>query len=202
MSFAGLKWWGLCGLRTDSKLPLACKRCDHARGAGVWCTWIRGWRCLMPRQRDCLTCRQYRGQWRRAESYQHHFHRLQCQPWDKIKTYTMVPVSTLSFSVINAFWVGRHLQQMTAGAFRATSKKSEELAVLRMLVRAGPSTSNTCWEGSYSISLVLNNWKIKQKLQARLNPWLRGFTGWRFWGRHWWQCTWQSRLYPQWASRS
>jgi len=39
--------------------------------------------------------------------------------------------------------VGRHLQQITAGAFLATSKNKEELFVLRMFVRAGPSTSKT-----------------------------------------------------------
>ncbi len=61
----------------------------------------------------------------------------------------MVPVSILNFYVIKAFWVGRHLQHMTAGAFLATSKNKDELAVFRMLVKAGPSTSNTCYEGSY-----------------------------------------------------
>lgn len=58
--------------------------------------------------------------------------------------YTMQPVTSLSFSVIKAFWVGKQRQQMTAGAFLATSKKREELLVLRMLVSAGPSTSKTC----------------------------------------------------------
>lgn len=46
---------------------------------------------------------------------------------------------------------------MTAGAFLATSKKRDELAVLRMLVKAGPSTRRTCVDGSYSINLVLSN---------------------------------------------
>ena len=72
----------------------------------------------------------------------------------------MVPVNTLNFYVIKAFCVGKHLQQMTAGAFRATSKNSDELAVFNILVNAGPSTSKTCCEGSYSISLVLNNYKV------------------------------------------
>ena len=34
--------------------------------------------------------------------------------------YTMQPVTSLSFSVIKAFWVGKQRQQMTAGAFLAT----------------------------------------------------------------------------------
>jgi hypothetical protein len=61
----------------------------------------------------------------------------------------MVPVKTLSFSVIKAFWVGKHLQQITAGAFLATSKNREELVVFRILVKAGPSTNKTCEDGSY-----------------------------------------------------
>lgn len=71
----------------------------------------------------------------------------------------MVPVKTLSFSVMRAFWVGKHRQQITAGAFLATSKKRDEFAVLRMLVNAGPSTSKTCVDGSYSINFVLNNFQ-------------------------------------------
>jgi len=55
--------------------------------------------------------------------------------------------------------VGKHRQQITAGAFLATSKKRDEFAVLRMLVNAGPSTSKTCVDGSYSINFVLNNFQ-------------------------------------------
>lgn len=69
----------------------------------------------------------------------------------------MDPVKILTFSVIRAFWVGKHLQQMTAGALVATSKNKDELLVLSILVSAGPSTSNTCDEGSYSINLVLSS---------------------------------------------
>lgn len=69
---------------------------------------------------------------------------------------------------MRAFWVGRHRQHMTAGAFLATSKKSDELAVLRMLVNAGPSTSSTCVDGSYSISLVLNNLTLIENYQLIL----------------------------------
>ena len=58
--------------------------------------------------------------------------------------YTMQPVTSFNRYVMKAFCVGRHLQQITAGALRATSKNNEELFVLRMLVKAGPSTSNTC----------------------------------------------------------
>ena len=58
---------------------------------------------------------------------------------------TIERVINLSFSVMSAFWVGRHLQQMTAGALHAILKKREELLVLRILVRAGPSTSKTCY---------------------------------------------------------
>lgn len=58
--------------------------------------------------------------------------------------YTMLPVISLSFYVINAFWVGKQRQQMTAGAFLATSKNSDELFVFNIFVKAGPSTSNTC----------------------------------------------------------
>jgi len=64
---------------------------------------------------------------------------------------------------------------MTAGAFLATSKKRDELAVLRMLVNAGPSTSSTCVDGSYSISLVLNNLNINRKLPINLNLSLHEF---------------------------
>ena len=61
----------------------------------------------------------------------------------------MVPVKTLIFSVIIAFWVGKHLQQITAGAFLATSKNKEELLEFRILVSAGPSTNSTCSTLSY-----------------------------------------------------
>jgi len=40
--------------------------------------------------------------------------------------------------------VGKQRQQMTAGAFLATSKNSDELFVFNIFVKAGPSTSNTC----------------------------------------------------------
>lgn len=56
----------------------------------------------------------------------------------------IAPVIVFIFSVIIAFWVGKHLQQMTAGALRAISKNKLELLVLSMLVKAGPSTNNTC----------------------------------------------------------
>jgi len=38
---------------------------------------------------------------------------------------------------------------MTAGAFLATSKNSEELLVFKILVNAGPSTNRTWLDGSY-----------------------------------------------------
>jgi hypothetical protein len=70
----------------------------------------------------------------------------------------MLPVTYFSFSVIKAFWVGKQRQQITAGAFLATSKKRDELFVLRMLVKAGPSTSNTCSAGSYYRSFFLRSY--------------------------------------------
>lgn len=57
---------------------------------------------------------------------------------------------------------------MTAGAFLATSKKRDELAVLRMLVNAGPSTKSTWVDGSYSINLVLSNLKLIYNYQLIL----------------------------------
>lgn len=70
---------------------------------------------------------------------------------------TIDPVKVFTLSVINAFWVGKHRQHITAGAFLATSKNNEELFEFRILVRAGPSTRRTCSAGSYSINLVLSN---------------------------------------------
>ena len=64
--------------------------------------------------------------------------------------------------------MGKHRQHMTAGAFLATSKNREELAVLRMFVNAGPSTKSTWVDGSYSISLVLSNFKIN--IELPINP--------------------------------
>ena len=66
---------------------------------------------------------------------------------------------------------------MTAGAFRATSKNNDELAVFKMLVNAGPSTSSTCCEGSYSMSLVLSSYKYSNinKYQLVLSPDLMDF---------------------------
>lgn len=59
------------------------------------------------------------------------------------------PVIVLIFSVIIAFCVGRQRQQITAGAFLAISKNKFELLLLRILVRAGPSTKSTCSALSY-----------------------------------------------------
>jgi hypothetical protein len=42
-----------------------------------------------------------------------------------------------------AFCVGRHLQQITAGALIATSKNSEALLVFNIFVKAGPSIRST-----------------------------------------------------------
>lgn len=38
---------------------------------------------------------------------------------------------------------------MTAGAFLTVSKNNEQLFVFKILVRAGPSTNNTLFDGSY-----------------------------------------------------
>lgn len=64
--------------------------------------------------------------------------------------YTMDPVNTFNFYVINAFWVGRHRQQITAGAFLAVSKNKLELLLFNMLVNAVPSTNSTSSALSYS----------------------------------------------------
>ena len=57
---------------------------------------------------------------------------------------TMAPVISLSFSVMNAFCVGRQRQQMTAGAFLAVSKNNEDMLEFKIFVKAGPSTRRTC----------------------------------------------------------
>jgi hypothetical protein len=67
----------------------------------------------------------------------------------------MAPVKTFNFSVIKAFWVGKHRQQMTAGALRAVSKNKLELLLFKMLVKAAPSTNNTCYALSYSNNFFL-----------------------------------------------
>ncbi len=89
----------------------------------------------------------------------------------------MDPVNILSFSVISAFCVGRQRQQITAGAFLATSKNSDEFAVFKMLVSAGPSTNRTCVDGSYSINFVLRSYDINTNLPARPILELRRFIG-------------------------
>lgn len=152
-------------------------------------------RCLRLRLHGFLTFQRCLIQSKQVESYQRRYHRLQCQLWIfKSINYTIDPVKILTFSVIKAFWVGRHLQQITAGAFVATSKNKDELFVFSMLVNAGPSTNKTCEEGSYSINLVLSNFKISYKLLINPLLLLHRFPDWHSSALHWWRYTWQSQL--------